>query len=70
MLENILKVEEVKAIINNVNNVIIVNNCGCHGMGHIQRVIIKPTEMAKYLNRTCIFKIGNKEIDLYNIINQ
>ena len=217
MLENILKDEEVKAIINNVNNVIIVNNCGCHGMGHIQRVmnyvkiilegincdkhtielgqiaaylhdigavmgkqghaersadfslmylkkigmndedihtiehairnhsggtnlespigaaltiadkidmgkermmrfidgipyhdnvkhilnidlnvydnniivniitdgkfdysclkdhskvIIKPTEMAKYLNRTCIFKIDNKEIDLYNIINQ
>ena len=39
MLETILKDEEVKAIINNVNNVIIVNNCGCHGMGHITRVM-------------------------------
>lgn len=39
MLESILKDEEVKTIINNVNNVIIVNNCGCHGMGHIQRVM-------------------------------
>ena len=39
MLETILKDEEVKTIINNVNNVIIVNNCGCHGMGHITRVM-------------------------------
>lgn len=39
MLETILKDEEIKAIINNVNNVIIVNNCGCHGMGHITRVM-------------------------------
>ena len=39
MLETILKDEEIKAIINNVNNVIIINNCGCHGMGHITRVM-------------------------------
>lgn len=39
MLELIMKDEEIKAIINNVNNVIIVNNCGCHGMGHITRVM-------------------------------
>ena len=39
MFEIILNDEEVKAIINNVNNVIIVNNCGCHGMGHITRVM-------------------------------
>ena len=39
MLETILKDEEIKTIINNVNNVIIVNNCGCHGMGHIKRVM-------------------------------
>ena len=39
MLETILKDKEVKTIINNVNNVIIVNNCGCHGMGHITRVM-------------------------------
>lgn len=39
MLETILKDEEIKAIINNVNNVIIINNCGCHGIGHITRVM-------------------------------
>lgn len=39
MLETILKDEEIKAIINNVNNVITINNCGCHGMGHITRVM-------------------------------
>lgn len=39
MFETVLKDEEIKAIINNVNNVIIVNNCGCHGMGHITRVM-------------------------------
>ena len=39
MLETILKDEEVRAIINNVNNVIIVNNCGCHGIEHITRVM-------------------------------
>lgn len=39
MLETILKDEEIKAIISNVNNVIIINNCGCHGMGHITRVM-------------------------------
>lgn len=39
MLETILKDEEIKAIIDNVNNVIIINNCGCHGIGHITRVM-------------------------------
>lgn len=39
MLETILKDEEIKAIISNVNNVIIINNCGCHGIGHITRVM-------------------------------
>lgn len=39
MLEQILNDEEIKTIINNVNNVIIVNNCGCHGMGHVIRVM-------------------------------
>lgn len=38
MLEQIMNDEEIKAIINNVNNVIIVKNCGCHGMGHVTRV--------------------------------
>lgn len=39
MLETILKDKEIKAIISNVNNVIIINNCGCHGIGHITRVM-------------------------------
>ena len=39
MLETILKDLEINAIICNVNNIIIVNNCGCHGMGHITRVM-------------------------------
>jgi metal-dependent HD superfamily phosphatase/phosphodiesterase len=39
MLDIVMNDEEVKAIINNVNNVIVVNNCGCHGMGHVTRVM-------------------------------
>ena len=37
MLETILKDEEIQAIINNIDNVIIINNCGSHGIGHITR---------------------------------
>ena len=50
MLETILKDEEVKAIINNVNNVIIINNCGCHGMGHITRVMNYVETILKGIN--------------------
>lgn len=50
MLETILKDEEIKAIINNVNNVIIVNNCGCHGMGHITRVMNYVETILKGIN--------------------
>lgn len=50
MLETILKDEEIKAIINNVNNVIIVNNCGCHDMGHITRVMNYVETILKGIN--------------------
>ena len=50
MLETILKDEEIKAIINNVNNVIIINNCGCHGMGHITRVMNYVETILKGIN--------------------
>lgn len=39
MLEMILNDKEIAAIINNVNNIIVINNCGCHGMGHVTRVM-------------------------------
>lgn len=39
MLESILNDKEVRAIIDCVNDVIIVNNCGCHGIGHVTRVM-------------------------------
>lgn len=39
MLEKIFKDKEIEAIINNVNNIIVINNCGCHGMGHVTRVM-------------------------------
>lgn len=39
MLEKIMNDQEIVAIINNVNNIIIINNCGCHGMGHVKRVM-------------------------------
>lgn len=50
MLETIQKDEEVKAIINNVNNIIIINNCGCHGMGHITRVMNYVETILKGIN--------------------
>ena len=39
MLGTILKDEEIQTIINNIDNVIIINNCGSHGMGHVRRVM-------------------------------
>ncbi len=39
MLDKIINDKEIETIINNINNVIIVNNCGCHGMGHAKRVM-------------------------------
>ena len=39
MLDKILNDKEVDSIINKVNDVIIVDNCGCHGMGHVKRVM-------------------------------
>lgn len=39
MLENIMNDEEVKKIINSINDVIIIDNCGCHGMAHALRVM-------------------------------
>lgn len=39
MLETIMQDEELKAIINSINNVIIVNNCGSHGLDHVLRVM-------------------------------
>jgi hypothetical protein len=50
MLETILKDEEIQAIINNVNNIIIVNNCGCHGIGHITRVMNYVETILKGIN--------------------
>lgn len=39
MLERILNDEEIKTIINSINDVIIVDNYGCHGMEHVKRVM-------------------------------
>lgn len=39
MLEKIMNDKEINAIIGHVNDVIIVNNCGCHGFGHVLRVM-------------------------------
>ena len=39
MLDKIINDKEIETIINNINNVIIVNNCGCHGMEHAKRVM-------------------------------
>ena len=50
MLETILKDEEITAIISNVNNVIIINNCGCHGIGHITRVMNYVETILKRIN--------------------
>ena len=39
MLNKIMNDKEISAIIEHINNIIIVNNCGCHGMGHAKRVM-------------------------------
>ena len=31
--------KEISAIIEHINDTIIINNCGCHGMGHAKRVM-------------------------------
>lgn len=39
MLECILNDEKLKKIIDSINDVIIIDNCGCHGMNHVLRVM-------------------------------
>lgn len=39
MLDKIINDEDIKKIINNINEVIIKDNCGCHGMNHALRVM-------------------------------
>lgn len=39
MLEKILNDKEIKSIIGHVNDVIIINNCGDHGFGHVLKVM-------------------------------
>jgi len=39
MLNKIMNDEEIKKIINSINDVIIIDNCGCHGMKHALRVM-------------------------------
>ena len=39
MLKKIMNDKEIQAILEHINDVIIVNNCGCHGMGHAKRVV-------------------------------
>ena len=39
MLNKIMDDKEISAIIEHINDIIIINNCGCHGMGHAKRVM-------------------------------
>ena len=40
------------------------------GLKDQSKVVIKPTEMSKHLNRKCIFQIDGREIDLYSFVTQ
>lgn len=39
MLNKVMNDEEINKIINSINDVIIIDNCGCHGMNHALRVM-------------------------------
>ena len=39
MFNKIMNDKEISGIIEHINDIIIINNCGCHGMGHAKRVM-------------------------------
>ena len=51
-------------------NIITDGSFDYNSLKDYSKMITKPTEMSKYLNRNCVFKIDGKEIDLYSIVTE
>ena len=64
MLDVKLTVDENNIIVNIITDGMFDYN----SLKDYSKMITKPIEMSKYLNRNCIFQIDNKEIDLYSIV--
>lgn len=70
--DNIKHMIDVELMVNQENIIVNIITDGLfdyNSLKDYQKMITKPIEMAKYLNRNCIFQIDSKEIDLYNMIN-
>ena len=71
--DNVKHILKVDLSVDNDNiyvNLITDGLFDCSGLKDQSKVVIKPTEMSKYLNRNCIFQIDNKKIDLYSIVTK
>lgn len=69
--ENIKHMLNIELSVDDKNitvNIITDGNFDYTSLKDYPKMITKPTEMAKYLNRNCIFQVDNQIIDLYNIV--
>lgn len=70
---NIKHMDNIQLSADNKNiivNIITDGSFDYNSLKDYSKMIIKPTEMSKYLNRKCIFQIDNTEIDLYKIVTE
>ena len=66
MLDVQLTVDDEKITVNIITDGMFDYN----SLKDYSKMITKPIEMSKYLNRNCVFQIDNKEIDLYSIVTE
>ena len=71
--ENVKHILDIALDVNQQNiivNILTDGKFDYNSLIDYPKMIIKPTEMAEYLNRKCLFMIDGKELDLYNYIYQ
>ena len=70
---NIKHMQDVQLTVdeNNITvNIITDGLFDYNSLKDYSKMITKPIEMSKYLNRNCIFQIDGKELDLYSIVTK
>jgi HD superfamily phosphodiesterase len=70
--DNIKHMKDIELTVDNENIYVNIVTDGCFdylSLKDYSKMITKPHEMAKYLNRKCVFSIDGKTVDLLDMIN-
>ena len=70
---NIKHMQDVQLTVDKSNitvNIITDGLFDYNSLKDYSKMITKPIEMSKYLNRNCIFEIDGKKLDLYSIVTK